>query len=143
MTTHDPASAPPERPGAPRQPLPWLLILGLSSLALLWPLTALAGIGEGAPRALAIVGIIAATWIVAVGVGRVAHPVLTLALAGLGHGLVGLVVAALVPGGAGPWGDAASWWVLVPALAIYTGAGALAGLAAWGVQTLLVPRGAR
>jgi hypothetical protein len=38
----------------------WPLIVGLGSMALLWPLTALIGIGgTGAPRAVGIVGLTA------------------------------------------------------------------------------------
>ncbi|WP_157002206.1 hypothetical protein [Agromyces laixinhei] len=121
----------------PRPSLPWLLILGLSSLSLLWPLTALTGIaGEGRTRAFIILGISAVIWIGTVGLGRVPRPILTLTLTGVAYGFVALVLAGLVPGGGGPFGDTTTLWSLIPALAANAAVGALAGLAAAGVQRL-------
>lgn len=120
-----------------RQPLPWLLIAALTSLALLWPITALWEIGHGLPRALTILGITAVVWVAAVGFGRVARPVLTLTVAGLLHGLVALVLAGFVSGGGGPFGDTTTLWALIPALAMNAGVGALMGLVALGVQKSL------
>ncbi|WP_139416391.1 hypothetical protein [Agromyces laixinhei] len=120
-----------------RRPLPWLLILGLSSLSLLWPLTALTGIaGEGAPRAFLILGIIAVVWVGTVGLGRVPHPILTLTLTGVTSGFIALVLAGIVPGGGGPFGGTGTLWSIIPALAIDAALGAIAGLAAAGMQRL-------
>jgi hypothetical protein len=118
--------------------VPWSVVAGLSALALLWPLTGLTGmLGTGAPRALAIIGITAAVWIGVVGLGRVPRPVLTLTLTGLAYGLVATGLGLLVPvlaGFGGPGGGPV--WTIVPALLYNAMWGALAGLAASGVQRL-------
>lgn len=122
----------------PRQPLPWLLILGLSSLCLLWPLTALTGLlGQGGPRALTIIGVTGIVWIATVGLGRVPRPILTLTITGLVSGFIALVLAGITPGGGGPFGDTTTLWSLIPALIMNAAVGALAGLAAAGVQRML------
>lgn len=119
---------------AVRPALPWLLILGLSSLALLWPLTALIGIGGGAPRALTIIAVIAVTWIGVVGFARVPRPVLVLTLTGLGHGIIGMAVAAIFGSIDGPI------WTVFLALVVDTFWGAVAGLVALAVQQIRKPR---
>lgn len=120
--------------------LPWMLILGLASFSLLWPLTTLLGVGNGAPRALTILGITAAVWIAVVGFGRVRRPVLTLTLTGLVYGFIALVLAGITPGGGGPFGDTTTLWALIPALLMNAAVGALAGLLALAVQRLIGPR---
>lgn len=117
-----------------RPALPWLLIVGLASLSLLWPLTSLIGIGQGAPRALSIIVIVAVTWIAVVGFGRVPRPVLVLALTGLAHGGITMIVAAIFGGADGPI------WTVFAALAIDTFWGAVAGLLALAVQQMRKPR---
>lgn len=129
-----PPSLAPDRP-----PLPWLLIIGLASLSLLWPLTAQWDLGHGLPRAATLLGLTAAAWIGAVGVGRVPRPVLTLTLTGVLHGLLGLVLGGVLLGG-GPSVGPAAPRLLLPALATSAGTGALLGLAALGVQAVLGPR---
>lgn len=125
-----------------RQQLSWPLILGLASLALLWPLTALTGLGgTGAPRALLILGATAVIWLGVVGFGRVARPVLTLTLTGVAYGLIELVLSLFFDGG--PLGPGAPVWAMFPSLAMNAGVGALAGLVAAGGQLLLPNRGAR
>lgn len=125
----------------PARSLPWLLIVGLSSLSLLWPLTALWPIaGTGAVRAFIILGLTGAIWVSTVGFGRVPRPVLTLTLAGLGYGFLELALGAVISGGGGPFGTP---WALIPALGIDAGVGALAGLAATGIQAALGSRGDR
>lgn len=124
-------------PSQPRRPLPWLLIIGLASLSLLWPLTAQWQIGQGLARAAAILALTAAVWIGVVGGGRVPRPVLTLALTGLLHGVVGLVVGWLLPGGSGPAGGPAALWLMLPSLATSAGVGALLGLVALAMQSVL------
>jgi hypothetical protein len=101
-------------------------------MALLWPLTALTGIGTGAPRALGIVAITAVVWIGVVGFGRVPRPVATLTLTGLAFGIVAMAVSMLF-GGVGMPGAGAAW-TAVPALAMDTVWGALAGLVALAIQ---------
>lgn len=119
-------------------PVPWAVVAGLSTLALLWPLTGLTGVlGTGAPRALTVVGVTAAVWIAVVGLGGVPRPVLTLTLTGVAHGLLVTALGLLVPvlaGLGGPGGGPA--WTIVPALLSDAMWGALAGLAASGVQRL-------
>lgn len=133
MTSH-PYSSPPARPAAAG--IQWPLVLGLGSMALLWPLTALTGIGgTGAPRALAIVGFTALVWIAVVGFGRVARPVLTLTLTGVVFGLVAMA-ASIVFGGVGLPGEDAAAWTVVPALAMDAFWGFVAGVLALGVQKI-------
>lgn len=117
-----------------RPPLPWLLILGLSSLSLLWPLTALLGLGGGGPRALLIITAIALTWVCVVGFGRVARPILVLLLVGLGHGIITTVVAVVIGGSGRPF------FTYPVALAIDAFWGVLAGVLALAIQKLRAPR---
>lgn len=123
-------------PGTSRAPLPWLLIMGLASLALLWPLTSLWGFAEGAPRALILLALTAAVWVGAVGCGRVRRPVLTLTLTAMLHGVLTVLLGALLTGD-GPVPEAARLWILLPVLVRDAGIGALLGLAALGVQNAL------
>lgn len=134
-----PAQPSPPVPAAPA--VPWGVVAGLSALALLWPLTGLTGVlGTGAPRAFAIIGFTAAVWIGVVGLGRVPRPVLTLTLTGVAYGLVAVALGQLVPvlgGFGGPGGSGVEpAWTIIPALLIDAFWGALAGLAAAGVQRL-------
>ncbi|EWS81489.1 membrane protein [Brachybacterium phenoliresistens] len=115
---------------APAPPLPWLLIGGLASLVLLWPITALLGLGSGAPRALILVALIGAIWIGVVGLGRVPRPVLVLALTGLAGGVITLVLAAVLGGSGRPW------WTHLVALGMDALWGTIAGLLALAVQQL-------
>ncbi|GAB4085235.1 hypothetical protein GCM10028784_18650 [Myceligenerans cantabricum] len=135
MTSHEtPQPVPPALPAPGR--IPWVLVAGLASLALLWPLTALTGLGSGAPRALAIVGTTAAVWIGVAGFGRVARPVLTLTLTGVAFGVLTLLLSlvfASVDGAAVGFGGGAAWTAL-PALAMDAFWGCVAGLIALGVQ---------
>ncbi|MDA4894583.1 hypothetical protein PFZ55_47755 [Streptomyces sp. MS2A] len=118
--------------GAPRRPgLPWLLILGLSSLALLWPLTGLLGIGDGGPRALSIMGLIAVVWIGVVGFARVRRPVLTLVLVGIGYGVILTFVGLITRGYNGP-----DVWGTPILLAVDALIGLIAGLLALAIQKM-------
>ncbi len=110
--------------------LSWPLIAGLASLALLWPLAELTGVPRGFGRAAVILSIIAVCWIGVVGFGQFPRPVLTLTLAGLGAGLLAHALSYA-------FGDGAPVWALPVSLALQAGWGALAGLAAWGIQALL------
>lgn len=127
-------------PSRPPRPLPWLLILGLASLTLLWPLTARWELGQGLSRALLLLGLTAAVWIGVVGGFRIPRPVLTLTLTGLLHGFLALVLGGVLSGGSGPFGDPAALWILLPSLVSSTAVGALLGLVALGVQKALGPR---
>lgn len=128
MTNNTPRTAP---------VLPWMLILGLASFSLLWPLTTLLGMGNGAPRALTILGVTALVWICVVGFGRVRCPVLTLTLTGLLYGFTALVLAGITPGGGGPFGDTTSLWALIPSLVMNAGVGAFTGVLALAVQAFI------
>lgn len=110
--------------------LNWPLIAGLSALALLWPLAELTGVPRGFGRAAVILTIIAVSWVGVVGFGRFPRPVLTLTLTGLGAGLLSHALAYVFGGGA-------PVWALPISLAMQAGWGALAGLAAWGVQAAI------
>lgn len=125
----DAHSSTPAHPG-----LPWLLIAGLASLALLWPLTALIGIPSGAPRAIALIAVIAAVWIGVVGFARIPNPVTVLALVGIGYGAIMLIVSALFGGGDRPI------WTYAVALATDAFWGVMAGLLALAVQAMIGPR---
>jgi hypothetical protein len=117
--------------------VPWAVVAGLASLALLWPLTGLTGLfGTGAARALAIIGITAVVWIAVVGLGRVPRPVLTLTLTGVAYGLVTFLLGLLVPALGGFGGPDGAAWTVVPELLMNAFWGALAGLAAAAVQRL-------
>lgn len=128
----------PVQPAPRAATVPWGVVAGLATLALLWPLTGLTGVlGTGTPRAFATIGLTAAVWIGVVGLGRVPRPVLTLTLTGVAYGLVTVALGLLVPvlGGFGPGADGPAW-AIVPALLNDAFWGALAGLAAAGVQRL-------
>ena len=116
--------------------LPWLLIVGLSCLALLWPLTNLIGFSGGAPRAILLVVIIAAVWIGVVGFARVPNPVAVLTLTGIGHGVITLIVSAIVGGATRPI------WVYAMSLGVDAFWGAMAGLVALAIQAMIGRSGA-
>lgn len=122
----------PTRPATGR--VQWPLVGGLACMALLWPLTALTGLGSGAPRALTIVAVTAVVWIGVVGLGRVARPVLTLTLAGVAFGVLALLMSLVFSGVDGAGGPGGVGWTAVPALAMDAFWGFLAGLIALGVQ---------
>lgn len=119
-----------------RRPLPWLLIIGLASLALLWPLTSLWGLAEGPARALTLLALTGAVWIGVVGLGRVPRPVLTLTLTAILHGILTVLLGVFVAG-SGPAPEPARLWILLPVLVRDAGIGALLGLVALGVQKSL------
>lgn len=125
-----PAADPAAHPAAASRRLNCPLIAGLAALALLWPLAELTGVPRGFGRAAVILSIIAMCWIGVVGFGRFPRPVLTLTLTGLGAGLLAHALSYAFGGGA-------PIWALPLSLALQAGWGALAGLAAWGIQALL------
>lgn len=128
-TTASPPSSGDSGPVERTQP-PWLIIVSLASLFLLWPLTGLFGFDSGTPRALLIVGVTAAAWIGVVGFGAVPRPVLALTLTGIAYGLLGAIVSLFFGGRGG------ALWTIFPALAINALWGCLAGLLAAGLQRL-------
>lgn len=138
MTAQHPSQHPSHPSSEPEPGRPdgirWPLVAGLAAMALLWPLTGLTGVGGSGPgRAFAIIGITAVVWIGVVGFGRVARPVLTLTLTGLAFGIVATATSMLF-GGPGLLGDGAAAWTVVPALAMDTFWGFVAGLLALAVQ---------
>ncbi len=106
----------------------WGVVLPLAAIALLWPLSGVLGF-DGPVRAFAIIGVTLAVWVGVVGFARVARPVLTLTLAGTGYGLLYLTANAIM---VTPLVFFA-WYTV----AVTAGVGALAGLAALGIQRLL------
>ena len=112
---------------ARRLRLRWGAILPLAALALLWPLSGLLGF-EGPARAFTTIGVTLAVWIGVVGFAHVARPVLSLTLAGVGYGLLYLIANAIM---VTPLVFFA-WYTV----AVTAGVGALAGLAALGIQRL-------
>lgn len=126
----------PAQPSPASPTIPWAVVAGLAALSLLWPLTGLTGLfGTGAPRALTIIGITAVVWIAVVGLGRVPRPVLTLTLTGVVYGLA-ITLLGLVPALGGFGGPGGAAWTVIPELLMNAFWGALAGLAAAGVQRL-------
>ncbi len=120
----------------------WPLVLGLGSLALLWPLTELVG----APAALGPLGtvllnvvVVAVIWIGGVGLARVPHPVRTLTLAGVVYGSVLMLMWLVL--GLRLEGVSAGAFAIGAALEIARSAamGAVAGVLAGGFQRLLGP----
>lgn len=128
MTTHNTPHVPPSPTASQKTRLNWPIILGLGVLALLWPLTGILGF-DGPGRAVLVLVTTLGAWIGVVGFGRVPRPVLTLTLTGLAYGVFYLVAIAIV---VTPLAFFA--WYTVAATA---GLGALAGLAALGVQKVL------
>jgi hypothetical protein len=125
----------------PKRPLCWPLIVGLSSLALLWPLTGLWPIlGDGAVRAFILLSLTGAVWIGTVGFARVARPVLTLTICGAAHGFLTLAFGGLLAGTGLISSGPAVFMALIPSLGMGAGIGALTGLAAFGIQAMLGKR---
>lgn len=113
---------------ARRHRLRWGVILSLAVIALLWPVSGLLGF-DGPVRAFTIIGVTLLAWISVAGFARVARPVLSLTLAGAGYGLLYLTANAIM---VTPLVFFA-WYTV----AVTAGVGALAGLAALGIQRLL------
>jgi hypothetical protein len=127
-----------------RRSLSWPLIVGLSSLALLWPLTGLWPIlGTGPARAFTLLGLTGAVWIGTVGFARAARPVLTLTICGAAHGFLSLALGGLLASTGVTESGPVMLMALVPSLAMGAGVGALSGLAAAGIQSALGRRSER
>jgi hypothetical protein len=133
-------------PGSPpgpqaSEPVSWPVVLGLGTLALLFPLAELTGASDAigaVPTALLLLGLVAAVWIGGVGLLRVPRPVLTLTLAGAVSGVVLVVLSVALGTRSGGEGLA----VLVGAFEVVrsTVLGTLAGLLAAAVQHTRSPR---
>jgi hypothetical protein len=81
---------------AHKETVSWPVVLGLGSLALLWPLAELTGLSDaiGQPTmALGLFGLVAVVWIGTVGFCRVPRPVLTLTVAGAVYGGILVVIS--------------------------------------------------
>ena len=80
--------------------LHWPLVLGLGALALVRPLVRIVGaqLGTDEPPAVAIVITVAISlvWVAAVGLTRVAHPVLTLVVVGLTYAVLSILLSAVL-----------------------------------------------
>lgn len=79
--------------------LQWPLVLGLGALALLRPLLNIVGVADqvGGPFVpLLATLVISVVWIAAVGLSRIAQPVLTLVFAGLVYGALSIVLSAIL-----------------------------------------------
>lgn len=136
---------PPPDPGpvdaARLQRVSWPLILGLGSLALLWPLAELSGATEVFGRAvtgLLTTGVVLTVWVGSAGLGRAPRPVLTLSLAGGVHGAV--LAGTTLAIGLRPDGPSVTMLGLATEVGGSIALGALAGLLALTVQRA---RGAR
>lgn len=128
---HTPQPVSPTAAARRERRLNWPLIAGLSALALLWPLAELTGMPSGLGRAAAIIAVTAACWIGVVGFGGFPRPVLTLTLVGVGSGILTHALALAFDSGSGP-----VLWAIPLSIAMETGWGALAGLVAWGIQSM-------
>lgn len=138
-----PESANPHATGIGHAPaksrLNWPIALGLGSLALLWPLVELTGVGDALGRPatpLAILAAVALTWVAVVGLGRVPRPVLTLTITGVTYGALVIVMGSVF----GDRGEQVRGVVSVIAgvfeLAQGAACGAVIGLVALAVQRL-------
>ncbi len=122
--------------------LHWPLILGLGALALVRPLMSVVGLMDaiGKPTGPLLVTVaISAAWVLAVGLSRVARPVLTLVLAGVIYGALSMLLSAVLsPVLTGELqGPLANPIAIGPVLLINAVWGALAGALALGIQRVL------
>jgi len=135
-----------QRPAVPlwRRPR-WPLAAVLAAVALVRPLASVVGLSDALGRPATPVVLTAAVslvWILAAGLGRVRHPVLTLVAAGLGYALASLVLSAVLsPLLTGTLqGPLARPAAIVPVLAVNALWGAACGVCALGLQRLRASR---
>ncbi|MFW6642122.1 hypothetical protein ACOALZ_19020 [Nocardiopsis algeriensis] len=80
--------------------LPWLLVLGLGALALVRPLVRIVEdqLDVSGPSSVPIVItlVISAVWVMAVGLSRTAHPVLTLLFTGLTYAVLSIILSGIL-----------------------------------------------
>ncbi|HIY23283.1 MAG TPA: hypothetical protein H9837_03095 [Candidatus Brachybacterium merdigallinarum] len=98
-STPVPATSRPPRDRAPQRSLNWALIIGLGAAALARPttnmLTDQLGIELGPIVPLGWTLVISLVWILVVGLGRTARPLLTLTLTGVFYALFAIVLSAV------------------------------------------------
>lgn len=78
--------------------LPWTLILGLGSLALIRPVLRMTGVADGvgtAVVALASTAVITVIWVLVVGLSRLSQPIVILVAAGVAYSLLAVVLSAI------------------------------------------------
>lgn len=134
---HDASPAPPDL-GPSRGPdrLSWPLVVGFGSLALLWPVVDVVGLGDALGRpatAVVVLAVVGLAWVLGAGLGGVPRPVATLTLAGATYGvlLLGLSLAL----GVRPSVDGRiAVAVAVAEIARSAGLGAVAGVLAGRIQ---------
>jgi hypothetical protein len=135
-----PSSSPVEAPD--KGAMSWPLVLGLGSLALLWPLVELIGLSDAIGRpttALVLFAVVAIVWIGTVGLCRVPRPVLTLTLAGAVYG--GFLIALAAAFGTHPdFGGVLAAGVALFEIARPALLGSIAGLLARAVQKVVSRR---
>ncbi len=80
--------------------LQWPLILGLGALALIRPLVSIVehqlDVSDSPAVPIVITLVISAVWIVAVGLSKTAHPVLTLLFTGLTYAVLSLILSGIL-----------------------------------------------
>lgn len=121
---------------AARPRISWAAVVGFGALGLLWPLLRLVGLDSligPLPAVLLTLLAVFAAWVLGAGFGRVPRPIATLTLSGVLFGLL-LATSAVA---LGEWPDHGPGIALVAAtieVGRAAGLGALAGLAAAGIQ---------
>ncbi|MVA75874.1 hypothetical protein GC722_07535 [Auraticoccus sp. F435] len=119
--------------------LHWPLVVGLGALALVRPLVSIVedqlGVGDPPAVPVVITLVVSAVWVAAVGLGRVARPVLTLVCVGLTYAVLSILLSGVLsPVLTGQLqGPLANPVAVVPVLAV----NALWGLATGGLALLL------
>lgn len=77
--------------------LHWPLVLGLGAFALIRPLSRIiSGDQESPVLAIALTVVVSAVWILVVGLGRVAQPVLTVVMAGVAYGVFSIALSGIL-----------------------------------------------
>jgi hypothetical protein len=131
----------PHRPEPLRHRLDWRLVTALVAVALVRPLSSVAGLSDalGKPATpLLLTAAISLVWILTVGLGRAREPVLTLVAAGLGYALAAVVLSGVLsPVLTGELrGPLAMPLAIVPLFVTNAAWGALCGVCALGLRRL-------
>lgn len=119
----------------------WPLVAVLVAVALVRPLFSVVGLSDtlGKPVTPIVLTVaVSLVWILAAGLGRVRHPLLTLLATGLGYALASLVLSAVLsPLLTGELqGPLTRPFAIIPLFAVNAGWGAVCGLCALGLQRL-------
>lgn len=124
--------------------LHWPLIVGLGALALARPVLSIVGVMDrlGKPLTpLLVTTAISIVWILAVGLSRVAEPVLTLLFAGVVYGALIIPLSAIASIATGELdGPMTRPFVIVPILATNAIWGAMCGVLALALQAIRTKR---